>query len=292
MTICPVSVIIPTYNRALLLQRAIASVCKQTLACGEIIVVDDGSTDHTRELLNTLKKTSRIPLITIHTPNQGVAAARNIGIKTSQYDIISFLDSDDHWNRKKLEKQYRAFVAQDEYLLCHTREKWLRRGEHLNQKRKHIPRHGDVFSHCLELCAVGMSTVMMHKEVFEQAGDFDESMQCCEDYDLWLRLSCRYEFMLLDEPLTIKEGGREDQLSHIYRLGMDKRRIYSIQKLLDSGALQIEQYNQAMIEFERKINIFAYGCLKHGKTDTGNMYLELLQLYQGKKPNVHNVNVR
>lgn len=280
MLICPVSVIIPTYNRESFLERAIQSVDKQSLPCAEIIVVDDGSTDNTEELLVELKNKIKTPLITFRTENRGVAAARNLGVKKSRYDVISFLDSDDHWNRKKIEKQYNIFSNQSSYQICHTREKWLRRGVHLNQKLKHIPRQGDIFSHCLELCGVGMSTVMVKKELFERIGGFDETMRCCEDYDLWLRVSAKHEFLLINEPLIVKEGGREDQLSAIYRLGMDERRIYSIQKLLDSGELSSKQYNLAMLEFEKKIDIFAHGCLKHGKTDRGKKYLKLLVLYQ------------
>ncbi|MFT5699327.1 MAG: glycosyltransferase involved in cell wall biosynthesis [Desulforhopalus sp.] len=284
MSICPVSVIIPTYNRANFLQRAIDSICNQTLVPAEIIVVDDGSTDNTMELLLAMKAKSKIPIISIHTDNHGVAAARNVGIQNGRYDIIAFLDSDDHWNRKKVEKQYKEFIKQTKYQICYTKEKWLRGGEHLNQKRKHVPRHGDIFSQCLELCSVGTSTVMVRKVLFEKTGYFDESMQCCEDYDLWLRLSVRHEFLLIDEPLNVKEGGRDDQLSNIYRLGMDERRIYSIEKLLSSGTLQNEQYNMVMQEFEKKIRIFANGCLKHGKIEDSKKYLELLRLCKNKKP--------
>lgn len=294
MLTCPVSVIIPTYNRAAFLQRSIKSVDKQSLPCAEIIVVDDGSTDNSSELISAMKEKSRTPIITIRTENRGVAAARNLGVNKARYNIISFLDSDDHWNRKKIEKQYSIFKNQSTHQICHTREKWLRRGVHLNQKRKHIPRQGDIFSHCLELCGVGMSTVMMEKELFLKVGGFDESMRCCEDYDLWLRVSSKHDFLLIDEPLIIKEGGREDQLSCIYRLGMDERRIYSMQKLLDAGELSPKQYKLAMLEFERKIKIFAHGCIKHGKPDMGNRYLKLLSLYQSSQQNgqqnVYNLN--
>lgn len=282
MLTCPVSVIIPTYNRASFLQRAIESVDKQSLACAEIIIVDDGSTDNTTELLDAIKKQANTPIIILRTENRGVAAARNLGVENAHYNIVSFLDSDDHWNRKKLKKQYSAFTEQNTFKICHTREKWLRRGVHLNQKLKHIPRHGDIFSHCLELCGVGMSTVMIAKEIFNEVGGFDETMRCCEDYDLWLRVSAKYAFLLIDEPLIVKEGGRDDQLSSIYRLGMDERRIYSIKKLLDAGDLSVKHYGLAMLEFERKIRIFANGCLKHSKTEIGNSYLELLNLYQCK----------
>lgn len=282
MPICPVSVIIPTYNRAEFLQKAINSVCRQTQPCAEIVVVDDGSTDNTMELLEAIKDKHRIPLTVIHTDNRGVAAARNLGIQKARYDIIAFLDSDDHWNRKKIEKQYSAFVQQDRYQISYTKERWLRQGKHINQKLKHIPKHGDIFFHCLELCAVGMSTVMMRKSLFNQVGLFDEEMRCCEDYDLWLRISYRHEFLLINEPLTVKEGGRKDQLSSIYRLGMDERHIYSIKKLFDQGCLQMVQHNLAMQEFERKIQIFANGCFKHGKAEIADRYLELLHSYKNK----------
>lgn len=283
MVNCPISVIIPTYNRDRFLQRAIDSVCRQTWSCSEIIVVDDGSTDNTKKLLSISAKKSKIPLVVLSTKNQGVAAARNLGIRQAKYEFLAFLDSDDHWNRKKIEIQFQELVGQNNFLISHTKEKWLRRGVHLNQKKKHIPRHGDIFGHCLELCAVGASTVMLRRELLEHVGLFDEQMRCCEDYDLWLRVSSRHEFLLIDAPLTIKEGGRKDQLSYIHRIGMDERRIYSIKKLLDTGQLCPDRYEKAMAEFERKINVFANGCLKHNKEKLGEKYLEVLQNYTKRK---------
>jgi glycosyltransferase involved in cell wall biosynthesis len=280
MVNCPISVIIPTYNRDKFLKRAIDSVCRQTWSCSEIIVVDDGSTDDTEKLLFILAQKCKIPLVVVRSENKGVAAARNLGIKKAKYDYIAFLDSDDHWSRKKIEIQFREIVKENTFQISHTKERWLRRGVHLNQKRKHIPRHGDIFYHCLELCAVGASTVMLRKEVLEQVGLFDEQMNCCEDYDLWLRISANHEFLLIDSPLTIKEGGRDDQLSHIHGVGMDERRIYSIKKLLDSGELSPDRYKKALAEFEHKITVFAKGCLKHNRQELGNRYLKLVQEYQ------------
>lgn len=279
MPFCPVSVVIPTYNREQFLKRAIDSVCKQILSCKEIIVVNDGSTDNSLELLRKIKKESVVPVVIINSDNQGVSAARNTGIKNATCDFIAFLDSDDHWHKRKLESQFNDLFNDHNHDICHTKEKWLRRGEHLNQKKKHIPRQGDIFSHCLQLCAVGMSTVMVHKVIFQKVGYFDERLKCCEDYDLWLRVSSKYPFLLVDKPLTIKEGGREDQLSYIHRLGMDEKRIYSIRKLLDSGELESENRQLALSEFERKIRIFADGCIKHGKTEIGAQYMRLLEDY-------------
>lgn len=262
------------------LERAIASVLKQTLLCSEIIVVDDGSTDNSLELLNKISSSTSQSIRILVQKNKGPAAARNVGVRAARFPFLAFLDSDDHWHKRKLEKQYQSLASQCQYRISHTREKWLRKGRHLNQKKKHIPRHGDIFGHSLELCVVGMSTVMIKKEIFDTVGLFDESLPCCEDYDMWLRVSCRYSFLLIDEPLTVKEGGREDQVSFQYRLGMDRFRIDSLQKLLNADILGPRPYQMAVNAMKTKLTIFGNGCLKHGNTELGRSCLELLAVYE------------
>ncbi len=279
MNRCPVSVIIPSFNRALLLRRAIDSVLRQTVQCSELIIVDDGSTDNTLELLNHLSTASRISFRIYHQENKGPAAARNFAVSNAEFPYIAFLDSDDHWHKDKLYKQYLTLAESSNYQISQTREKWLRNGKHLNQKKKHIPQPGNIFDHCLQLCAVGMSTVMMKKEIFDHVGLFDESLPCCEDYDLWLRISCRYPFLLIDEQLTVKEGGREDQVSSQYSLGMDQLRIYSLRKILDRDILDCHQHLMALSEFTKKVTIFGNGCLKHDKIEMGRSYLDLIPVY-------------
>ncbi len=276
----PISVVIPTFNRVELLKRALRSVVKQTLQCSEIIVVDDGSTDSTLCFLNELLCSGKIVLKVIRQGSAGPAAARNAGIKCAANEYIAFLDSDDHWHKRKIELQYKVFVENPEYMISHTKEKWLRRGVHLNQKKKHIPRQGNIFDHCLQLCAVGMSTVMVKKALFQKVGLFDESLHCCEDYDFWLRVSCKFPFLLIDTPLTVKEGGREDQISWIFRLGMDRMRIYAIKNIIDSKTLSEEQCLLAVDELGKKCTVFGRGCIKHGKNETGEYYLELAELYK------------
>jgi len=287
MNSCPVSVIIPTYNRALFIGRALESVVRQTLKCSEIIVVDDGSTDNTSDILVKFSSSENIPLKIVRQTNRGVAAARNHGIVKATGDYIAFLDSDDHWHKKKIELQYKCLQENPDYLVSHTREKWLRRGIHLNQKKIHIPRHGDIFNHCLQLCGVGMSTVMVKKEFFNKVGFFDEILRCCEDYDLWLRASSKFPFFLVDLPLTIKEGGREDQISWMNRVGMDRLRIYAIKKLLDSETLNDKQIVLALEEFNRKCFVFGSGCIKHGKRKSGEFFLDLAKKYTDK---FHSIN--
>ncbi|MGW8194924.1 MAG: glycosyltransferase family 2 protein [Desulforhopalus sp.] len=282
MDSCPVSVIIPTYNRAELVMRAIESVLRQTCQCAELIIVDDGSTDGTMPKLDSLARQARVPVRVISIEHSGPAASRNCGVKSARQKFIAFLDSDDHWHKRKLEIQYRALMNNPQYLISHTFEKWLRRGEHLNQKKKHIPRHGHIFDHCLKLCAVGMSTVLMHHELFAQVGFFDEALSCCEDYDFWLRVSCKYPFLLVDMPLTVKEGGRVDQVSYQHRLGMDRLRIYSLEKLMKSDMLSAKQNLLTFRELQRKARIYGKGCMKHNKHAVGRYYFDLIAKYKAE----------
>ncbi len=275
-----ISVIIPTWNRASLLPRAVQSVFAQTLACSELIIVDDGSTDTTPEVISELKKNSPVPLRHLAQENQGAAAARNQGIQTARGDILCFLDSDDWWHRRKLEIQYAALQARPEIGIAHTREIWYRQGQRVNQKKKHQPGNGDIFARSLHMCVVGMSTVMIKKNLFARYGYFDPTMPCCEDYDLWLRLSWQEHFLLVDTPLTFKDGGRPDQLSAIHRLGMDRYRIRALCKLLDTAPLSPSQKKLAVAELARKCRIYGRGCCKHGRSDEGNHYLHLAARYQ------------
>lgn len=270
-----VSVVIPTYNRAMFIGQAIRSVLEQSLACREIIVVDDGSRDATSEIVRKISKSSKVRIRYLYQENKGASAARNVGIAAAQHDMICFLDSDDRWAPHKLELQLQAMQRHPEYLISHTREVWYRQGKQVNQKKKHAPPHGEIFQRALQMCVVGMSTVMVRQELFARYGLFSEDMLCCEDYDLWLRVSSKEKFLLVDEPLTLKDGGRSDQLSFRYRMGMDTWRIRSLCFLLENVSLSCEQYTQALAELERKCRIYGKGCIKHGKREEGEHYLAL-----------------
>ncbi|MCP3932416.1 MAG: glycosyltransferase family 2 protein, partial [Bacteroidetes bacterium] len=262
------------------IKRSVKSALCQKNFQGEIIVVDDGSGDLTKKSILQLQKEEDVTINYIYQENKGPASARNLGLKAAKYDFIAFLDSDDHWHPKKIQKQLEWMQKNDHFLICHTYEKWLRRGEHLNQKKKHLPRHGNIFEHCLQLCAVGMSTVIVKKQLFEEVGFFDESLPCCEDYEFWLRVSAHFEFLLLEEPLTIKEGGRKDQVSNIYRLGMDKFRIKALCNLLDSVVLNREQRLLTLAELKKKCMVYGNGCKKHGKLEEGTFFLQLIEGYE------------
>jgi len=269
-----ITVVIPTYNRQLYLEQAILSVLNQTVHCAELIVVDDGSTDDTEMVVNKLADHADISIRYIYQENKGASAARNLGIKNAVGDFICFLDSDDFFMPDKIALQKQA-IDESDCLVSHTCEQWLRRGKHLNQKLKHQPPDGYIFPECLPMCVVGMSTIMVHRELFDKYGMFDESLPCCEDYDFWLRVSTNEKFKLVAQPLTVKNGGREDQLSVIYRAGMDKFRINSLVKLLENNALTGQQYRLTVHELKRKCEIYGKGCFKHSKEIEGGYYLQI-----------------
>lgn len=266
-----VSVIIPTYNRASIILRAVSSVLYQTFDDFELIVVDDGSTDNTTELLNNHTKN----IIIISLPeNCGVSHARNVGIMASNSPFVAFLDSDDYWLPKKLEIQIRFFEKNPDALVCQTEELWIRNGKRVNPKKKHKKPSGDIFKESLSLCVVSPSAVMLKRELFDEVGLFDENLPACEDYDLWLRISSKYPVYLIDKACVVKEGGHSDQLSRS-QPGLDRYRIYSIVKLIKSGHLSKEQVLLAMDELRRKCNIYGNGCIKRGRIKEGKYYLEL-----------------
>lgn len=271
----PVSVIIPTYNRAEFLRKAVSSVLGQTSPDFELLVVDDGSDDHTEKVVSSFHG----PVRYLRQDNRGPAAARNTGIKAARFDLLAFLDSDDCFAKNKLALQSAAMAENPDYLISHTQETWFRRGEHLNPKHKHRKGSGDIFAQSLELCAVGMSTVMVRRRLFDLVGMFDEEFPCCEDYDLWLRVSAAHPFLLVDRALTVKAGGRPDQVSYQYRVGMDRFRIRAIAKIIAAGSLTATQQALAVAELVRKCTIYGKGCLKHRRLQEGEEYLAQARRY-------------
>ena len=258
-----VSVIIPTFNRWQVLQRAVNSVLAQSLPADEIIVVDDGSTDNTYDLL---RHTFGERIIVLSQSNAGVSAARNAGLKIASGEWIALLDSDDEWLPEKLQQQSGVLEQNHNCVLCHTDEIWVRNGVRVNPMNKHKKTGGDIFAHCLPLCAISPSSTLIKKDIFQSTGAFDESLPACEDYDLWLRICAAYPVHYLDEKLLIKYGGHEDQLSRKH-WGMDRFRVKALHQLLKATPLSPEQRSLATDMLEKKIIILLKGAQKHGNTE-------------------------
>ena len=264
-----VSVIIPTYNREKFISECVQSVLAQTMPAREIILVDDGYTDATYNILRDLGfnslSTKKTVLRYFFQQNRGVSSARNLGIKEARSEYIALLDSDDLWLKSKLDRQVSAFQNDTQSSrLCHTDEIWIRNGVRVNQHKKHKKHGGNVFQSCLKLCCISPSSAMMHRSVFEDFGFFDEDLPACEDYDFWLRYSAKEDVNFIDEPLIIKKGGHSDQLSGAH-WGMDRFRIYSIEKILNELDLKLVHKTEAIHEVILKLEILINGSQKRQK---------------------------
>ena len=257
-----ISVVIPTFNRLSVLTRALDSAINQTIKPHEIIVIDDGSSDQTRNWIR-----NKFPEINyFYQKNMGVSTARNTGIDMAKGDWIAFLDSDDEWDKAKLELQSKAIHNNKDIPLSHTNEIWIKNGVRINQKWSHQKFGGQIFNRCLKKCIISPSTVIIRKDIFNEIGLFDTSLPVCEDYDLWLRVTARYPVLLLEKELTIKYGGHSDQLSNIDS-GIEKYHIISLEKLLLKNFIDPVFKKNAKETLLQKLEIYSSGLKKRSKVD-------------------------
>lgn len=199
-----VSVIIPTYNSANLIGRAIGSVLAQTYHNFEVIIVDDGSTDNTEEVVRELQeKDERIIYRKLEKNSGGAAKPKNIGIKIAKGDYIATLDADDEWFPEKLEKQLDIFKESTKsnlgFVGCFAKHIYEEDDVEFLFK---IPRHEDVLRYILARDYMGSGSSMMYKSgVFSNAGVFDEALKSGQDTEMRIRLAQLYDFDFVEEPL-------------------------------------------------------------------------------------------
>lgn len=268
-----ISVVIPTHNRAHMLREALVSVFDQTMLPKEVIVVDDGSTDSTKEVLREFGA----EVTTIFSDHRGVSASRNAGWRSATGDWVAFLDSDDLWLPKKLQRQWEALEGNPLYKICYTDEVWIRCGRRVNPCKHHAKFSGWIFRESLPRCIISPSSVLLRKELLLELGGFDETLQVCEDYDLWLRLTARYPVLFVADKLIIKRGGHEDQLSKGF-WGMDRFRIRALCKILGDKVVREDYRMAALDELRRKCSIYAKGARKRGRVHEARYYEALAQL--------------
>lgn len=197
-----VSVIIPTYNRGKLIERSVRSVLNQTYKNIEVIIVDDGSTDNTKEVIESIKDER---IIYYKQENGGAAKARNTGVNLATSEYIAFHDSDDVWRENKLEKQIDFLNKNPQYGMVYSNFKFHR----LDGSSSSIPQDmnpigeldGDIFFTLLINNTVGAPTMVLRKELFEEIGGFDTTLTCLEDWDFAIRFSEQYYVGYIKEDL-------------------------------------------------------------------------------------------
>lgn len=252
-----VSVIIPTYNRAGSILRAVHSVLGQDYSPLELIVVDDGSADDSPALLKPLADSGQIMMLT--QKNQGVSSARNAGLRRARGSLLAFLDSDDEWLPGKVQAQVDFLTRHPTEVLVQTQERWIRNGRRVNPGRRHQKKAGDIFLESLGLCLISPSAVMLRRSLLDEVGLFDEKLLAAEDYDLWLRILARHPAGLIDRELVIRHGGHPDQLSA--RHSLDRYRVMALEKILQTP-LSAERREAAQKEMYRRRDIYLAGRAK------------------------------
>ena len=188
-----VAVVIPAFNPGRYLTECVASALAQTVNDIEVIVIDDGST----EALPVLPVDDRLRVI--RQENQGVSAARNLGVEETSAPIVAFLDADDRWAREKLERQLAALAERPEAVACYTNFR------HINDAGEPVGAGNatsfESYSDLLGRCPVPLSSAVASRKAFVRVGGFDLVYSIVADWDLWLRLSRVGPFLFVDEPL-------------------------------------------------------------------------------------------
>ena len=220
-----VSVVIPTYNRERLIGRSIKSVLNQTYQNFEIVIVDDSSTDNTKEVVKSFND-ERIRYVR-HEENKGEAAARNTGIKIAKGQYIASQDSDDEWLPEKLAWQVELLKnAPPEVGVVYTGFWKIK-----NNEKTYIPfswvnqKDGDIHKELLKGNFIGSPVVLIRKDCFEKVGMFDEKLFHLVDWEMWLRISKYYHFKYIDEPLVLAHY-------HSANVSADQTAFIKAQKLI------------------------------------------------------------
>ena len=208
-----VSVVIPAYNAAPTIGQALDSVFSQTFRAFEVVVVDDGSTDRTREVVAGYG--DRIRVLT-KVNEAKPAATRNLGVRAASGELVAFLDADDWWREDKLERQVAVFDGRPDVGLVYTADATVdAAGKVLSVNPCPAEARGRIYEMLTVRNAMVGSSVMARREAIGRAGGFDESLTSIENWDLWIRISRDWAIEYIDEPLTlyrVHEGNRSSNV--------------------------------------------------------------------------------
>ncbi|MCB1865445.1 MAG: glycosyltransferase family 2 protein [Chromatiales bacterium] len=197
-----VSVVIPTYNRAYVLARAVDSVLAQTFQDFELLIVDDGSTDSTAALARRYVDLAPDKVRYLTQPHFNVASARNRGVRHARGELLAFLDSDDQWHPEKLQRQI-GFLERSGVALVHTGRTLTRTpGNRRDRIRSFPQRLARSSRELLSASANVAMTVMVRRAALDRVGLFDEMLNTTQDLDLWLRIAREFDIGVIDAPLV------------------------------------------------------------------------------------------
>lgn len=287
MAMCIVSVIIPVYNSAHTILRAINSVLNQTFVDYEVIIIDDGSTDNTKELIANIKEVNYS-----YQNNMGASSARNHGAHLAKGKLLAFLDADDAWHPQKLELQVAAFSKYSHIGACYTSRIHLKAGDSLPPFAQYdnptIIIHTSV-TEIFECPFLGTPSVMMPLTIFKELNGFDETLSTAEDADLWLRTANRYNIACIDAPLTVvfrsKNSLRSFNINNTYR-----NNIVVIDKFCNENSDFVSNHGKMVRDSKAKVyeqwgsSLLAVGQTKREIADARRYFLQSLFLRLTLRP--------
>ena len=211
-----VSVIIPAYNREKHIKRAIESILAQSFNNFEIIIVDDGSVDNTKKVIDLYVSEKKV--LYFYQQNQGVSSALNNGIRKASGKYIAILHSDDFWiDKQKLEKQVNFLDNNKEYVLVGGGIIRIKEDNTEVSRILYPQEDGEIRESILSSCLFASSAVMFKKDTFEKVGGFDENLETCEDWDLWMRMGKMGKFHNVPEYFTYYQESNKSLSNSYYR---------------------------------------------------------------------------
>lgn len=275
-----VSVVITAYNAERYIGETLESVFAQTYRTFEVIVADDGSTDGTRELVQT-----RFPKVRYFwKPNGGQASARNLGITNAEGDLLAFVDSDDLWLPEKLTQQVRLFIEDPtlawSYTDCYS---FVGRPDNITYRFSRIakPHVGNILPQLFLNNFIPSPTVMIRRTVFEALGLWDENVLLAEDWNMWLRIAARFPIKYLDEPLALYRRHGDSMVSNTSAQDNLDAHLQVLRQTLKHNSDQLRPlWRPALANLYFKIGL---GYLKCGMSATGRLCLARAIWYNPQK---------
>jgi glycosyltransferase involved in cell wall biosynthesis len=274
-----VSVVIATYNMARFLPLALRSALDQSYENIEVLVVDDGSQDDTRAIMEPFRDDHRVRYV--FQQNRGQASAKNRGIREARGEYVAFLDADDMWVPDKLERQMPLFLRSPAVGIVYSRFAYIdEAGTELRIEDYDLFR-GRVSGPLLIRNFIGFGTSVARKECFDRLGSFDESIGMGIDYDLWLRFSTQYEFDYVDRPLLRYrewpgQMSRNWRVRYLNGIAIMKSFLRNFPDAVDKRTV-----NEA---WAHTYTGFGYCMRESGRTAALSLYLQALRFKPGYFP--------
>ncbi|CAD5933497.1 putative glycosyltransferase RF_0543 [Planktothrix tepida] len=218
-----ISVIIPVFNGEKTIYYTIESVLNQTFTDFELIIINDGSTDSTLDVISSIND-PRIKVFSY--PNGNQAVSRNRGISHANGEYIAFIDADDLWTPDKIEDQYQALQNNPEAAVAYSWTDYIDESSRFLRPGSHITINGDVYPNLLVVNILeNGSNPLIRRDALEEVGEFDSSLPPAEDWDMWLRLAKQYQFITIPKPQILYRQSSQSASANVLKLEASSTKV-------------------------------------------------------------------